>query len=432
MKVLFILLYIIIAIQTQIHLCFGNVTATQMLILPLMIQETGSESWPRELNNLSFNHNVTLTVSLSVGTPQQNVTMVLDTGSELSWLQCNTTTGMARPMFDPTLSSTYTPVNCSSPTCTTQTRDFPIPTSCDSNKHCHAMLSYADATSSEGNLASDTFNIGASGMPGTIFGCMDSGSSSNSGEDNKTTGLMGMNRGPLSFVSQMNFSKFSYCIPGSDHLGVLVFSDGNSTWLKSLNYTPLIQISTPLPYFDRSAYTVQLLGFKVSEKMLPLPESILEPDHTGAGQTMIDSGTQFTFLVGPAYTALKNEFLNQTNGTLQVLNDPDYAFQGAMDLCYLLPLNQTNLPVLPSISIMLDGAEMNISGDKLLYTVPGEVRDNSWVACLTFGNSDLLGIEAYIIGHHHQQNLWIEFDLENSRVGIAPVQCDIASQKIGS
>lgn len=430
MKVSLYFLYII-ALQTRIYLCSGNVTATQMLVLPLMIQETGSGSWPGELNKLKFQHNVTLTVSLSVGTPQQNVTMVLDTGSELSWLQCHKTE-KARPIFDPTRSSTYMPINCSSPTCTTQTRDFPIPTSCDSNKHCHATLSYADATSSEGNLASDTFNIGASGMPGTVFGCMDSGSSSNSGEDNKTTGLMGMNRGPLSFVSQMNFSKFSYCIPGSNHLGLLVFSDGNSTWLKSLNYTPLIQISTPLPYFDRSAYTVKLHGIKVSEKILPLPKSILEPDHTGAGQTMIDSGTQFTFLLGPAYTALKNEFLNQTNGTLRVLDDPDYAFQGAMDLCYLLPLNQTNLPVLPSVSIMFDGAEMNISGDTLLYAVPGEVRGNNSVSCLTFGNSDLLGIEAYIIGHHHQQNLWMEFDLENSRVGIAPVQCDIASQRVRS
>ncbi|KAK1393095.1 hypothetical protein POM88_012151 [Heracleum sosnowskyi] len=100
MKVSFYVLYFI-AIQTQIYLCFGNVT---------------------------------LTVSLSVGTPQQNVTMVLDTGSELSWLQCNNF-GLARPMFDPTQSSTYKPVNCSSPTCTTQTRDFPIPTSCDFNKH---------------------------------------------------------------------------------------------------------------------------------------------------------------------------------------------------------------------------------------------------------------------------------------------------------
>lgn len=313
----------------------------------------------------------------------------------------------------------------------TRTQDFPIPASCDSNQHCHATLSYADASSSEGNLATDLFNIGGSGIQGTIFGCMDSGFSSNSDEDMKTTGLMGMNRGSLSFVSQMNFPKFSYCISGSDFSGILLLGNNNFTWLMPLNYTPLIQISIPLPYFDRAAYTVRLQGIRVSEKVLPLPKSILEPDHTGAGQTMVDSGTQFTFLLGPAYNALRNEFLNQTNGYLRVLDDPNFVFQGAMDLCYLVPLNQTSFSVLPSVSILFGGAEMSISGDKLLYRVPGEIRGNDSVYCLTFGNSDLLGIEAYVIGHHHQQNVWMEFDLEKSRIGFAQVRCDLASQRFG-
>lgn len=260
---------------------------------------------------------------------------------------------------------------------------------------------------------------------------MDSGFSSNSDEDMKTTGLMGMNRGSLSFVSQMNFPKFSYCISGSDFSGILLLGNNNFTWLMPLNYTPLIQISIPLPYFDRAAYTVRLQGIRVSEKVLPLPKSILEPDHTGAGQTMVDSGTQFTFLLGPAYNALRNEFLNQTNGYLRVLDDPNFVFQGAMDLCYLVPLNQTSFSVLPSVSILFGGAEMSISGDKLLYRVPGEIRGNDSVYCLTFGNSDLLGIEAYVIGHHHQQNVWMEFDLEKSRIGFAQVRCDLASQRFG-
>lgn len=260
---------------------------------------------------------------------------------------------------------------------------------------------------------------------------MGSGFSSNSDEDMKTTGLMGMNRGSLSLVSQMGFPKFSYCISGCDASGLLVFGYTNFTWLMPLNYTPMIQISTPLPYFDRAAYTVQPQGIKVSEKVLPLPKSVLEPDHTGAGQTMIDSGTQFTFLLGPAYNALRNEFLNQTNGTLRVLDDPNFVFQGAMDLCYLVPLNQTSFSELPSVSIMFEGGEMNISGDKLLYPVAGEVRENDSVYCFTFGKSDLLGIEAHVIGHHHQQNIWMEFDLDKSRMGFAPVRCDLASQRFG-
>ncbi|OUZ99273.1 Peptidase A1 [Macleaya cordata] len=356
--------------------------------------------------------------------------MVLDTGSELSWLHCNNSTN-SLPIFDPSRSSSYSPIPCSSSTCTTRTRGFSIPVSCDSQKLCHAILAYADASSSEGNLAYETFYIGRSAVPGTIFGCMGTSFSSSAEEDSKNTGLMGMNRGSLSFVSQMGFLKFSYCISDRDSSGVLLLGNANLPWLKPLNYTPMIQISTPLPYFDRAAYTVQLEGIRVSQRMLSLPKSVFVPDHTGAGQTMVDSGTQFTFLLGPVYNALRNEFLEQTKGFLRVLEDPNFVFQGAMDLCYLVPMNRPSLPELPTVSLMFRGAEMVVTGDRLLYRVAGEVRGGNSVYCFTFGNSDLLGAEAFVIGHHHQQNVWVEFDLQNSRVGFAPVQCDMAGQRLG-
>ncbi|XAR68932.1 Nepenthesin [Bertholletia excelsa] len=401
-----------------------------MLVLPLKTLLIPSGSLSMRPNKLPFHHNITLTVSLSVGTPPQNVTMVLDTGSELSWLRCNSTF-ISQPAFYPNRSSSYSPVSCASPTCTTRTRDFSVPASCDSRNLCHTVLSYADASSSEGSLASDTFNIGGSQMPGTVFGCMDLGFSSNSEEDAKTSGLMGMNRGSLSFVSQMGFPKFSYCISDYDFSGLLLLGESNFTWLAPLNYTPLIQMSTPLPYFDRVAYTVELEGIKVANKLLPLPKSIFEPDHTGAGQTMVDSGTQFTFLLGAAYTALRTEFLNQTSVTLRVLEDPNFIFQGAMDLCYLGSPGEMSLSRLPTVSLVFRGAEMTVSGERLLYRVPGETRGNDFVYCFTFGNSDLLPIEAYVIGHHHQQNVWMEFDLQKSRIGLAQLRCDLASQRFG-
>lgn len=426
----FLLANALFLVQIQIQVCLCASKSIDMLVLPLKTQVVPSGSFPRSPNKLHFHHNVSLTVSLTVGTPPQNVSMVLDTGSELSWLRCNKTQTF-QTTFDPNRSSSYSPVPCSSLTSTDRTRDFPIPASCDSNQLCHAILSYADASSSEGNLASDTFYIGNSDMPGTIFGCMDSSFSTNTEEDSKNTGLMGMNRGSLSFVSQMDFPKFSYCISDSDFSGVLLLGDANFSWLMPLNYTPLIQISTPLPYFDRVAYTVQLEGIKVSSKLLPLPKSVFVPDHTGAGQTMVDSGTQFTFLLGPVYSALRNEFLNQTSQILRVLEDPNYVFQGGMDLCYRVPLSQRSLPWLPTVSLMFRGAEMKVSGDRLLYRVPGEVRGSDSVYCFTFGNSDLLAVEAYVIGHHHQQNVWMEFDLEKSRIGFAQVQCDLAGQRFG-
>ncbi|KAJ8754238.1 hypothetical protein K2173_002138 [Erythroxylum novogranatense] len=423
-----ILYTIVIILVSDSKFCFS---LPEALVLPMKTQVVGSVSVPRSASKLMFHHNVTLTVSLTVGTPPQNISMVLDTGSELSWLRCNKTQSYPSA-FNPNRSTTYRPVPCSSPTCTTRTRDFTIPASCDSNKLCHATLSYADASSSEGNLASDTFRFGNSDVSTTVFGCMDSLFSSNSDEDSRTTGLMGMNRGSLSFVSQMGFPKFSYCISGSNFSGLLLLGESNFTGILPLNYTPLVQISTPLPYFDRVAYTVQLEGIKVSGKLLPIPRSVFEPDHTGAGQTMVDSGTQFTFLLGPAYSVLRAEFLNQTSGVLRVLEDENFVFQGAMDLCFLLPLSQ---PVVtqwvPTVSLVFQGAEMTVSGERVLYRVPREVRGSDSVHCLSFGNSDLLGVEAYVIGHHHQQNVWMEFDLKRSRIGLAEVRCDLEGQRFG-
>ncbi|KAG7033342.1 Aspartic proteinase PCS1, partial [Cucurbita argyrosperma subsp. argyrosperma] len=406
-------------------LCFS---ATQAMVLPLKT-ETGVNSQPS--NKLSFHHNVTLTVELTVGSPPQAVTMVLDTGSELPWLNCKKKTQTLTSVFNPLSSSSYSRIPCISPICQKQTRDLPNPVVCDEEKLCNVFVSYADGSSLEGNLASDTFRIGSLNKPGTLFGCMGLGSSSNPQEDAKTTGLMGMNRGSLSFVTQLGLSKFSYCISGRDSSGVLILGEGNHSWVGNMAYTPLVQMSTPLPSYDRFAYTVKLEGIKVGNKILALEKSILVPDHTGAGQTMVDSGTQFTFLLGPVYTALKNEFLVQTKGVLVPLGDPNFVFQGALDSCFRVPANKGKLPPLPTVSLMLNGAEMVVGEELLLYRVPGMVKGGDWVYCMTFGNSDLLGIAAFVIGNHHQQNLWMEYDLAKSRLGFVETRCDSAGQRLG-
>ncbi|XP_061368953.1 aspartic proteinase PCS1-like [Gastrolobium bilobum] len=420
----------IIFLQIQTSVSSVSSSAQTLLILPLKAQTLphGSVSVPKPSSRkISFQHNVTLTVSLTVGSPPQSVTMVLDTGSELSWLHCKKFPNL-NSIFNPLLSSSYTPTPCTSPVCKTRTRDFSIPVSCDPKKLCHATVSYADASSIEGNLATETFFIGGSAQPGTIFGCMDSGFSSNPNEDSKTTGLMGMNRGSLSFVNQMGIPKFSYCISGYHSSGVLLLGDATFSWLGPLKYTPLVKISTPLPYFDRVAYTVRLEGIRVGQKALQVPKSVFSPDHTGAGQTMVDSGTQFTFLLGSVYTALREEFVAQTKGVLTLFDDPNFVFQGSMDLCYRVG---SVLPPLPAVTLVFEWAEMSVSGEKLLYRVDDVAKGRDQVYCFTFGNSDLLGIEAYVIGHHHQQNVWMEFDLVNSRVGFAYTKCELASQRLG-
>jgi hypothetical protein len=423
-----LLLLFLIFFQTCAASYVSSSQKQNSLTLSLKVQTLPQT--PFSPSKLTFQHNVTLTVSLTIGSPPQNVTMVLDTGSELSWLHCKKLPNL-NFIFNPLLSTSYTPTPCTSPICTTQTRDLINPASCDENKLCHVIVSYADSSSMEGNLATETFLIGGPpAQPEMVFGCMDTDTSSGD-EDSKSTGLMGMDLGTLSFANQMKLPKFSYCISNKDSTGVLVLGNGvTPPGLGPLHYTSLIKKNTPLPYFNRFAYTIKLEGIKVSDKFLPLPKSAFLPDHTGAGQTMVDSGTQFTFLLGPVYTALKNEFAIQTKNVLTPLGDLGFVFQGAMDLCFRIPIGSV-IPMLPAVTLVFDGAEMRVTGERLLYKVSDMAKGNDLVYCFTFGNSDLLGVKAFIIGHHHQQNVWIEYDLFNSRIGFADTNCDLARQQLG-
>jgi len=404
---------------------------------PLRARQVPAGALPRPPSKLRFHHNVSLTVSLAVGTPPQNVTMVLDTGSELSWLLCATArqgsaaAGAAAmgESFRPRASATFAPVPCGSAQCSS--RDLPAPPSCDgASRQCRVSLSYADGSASDGALATDVFAVGDAPPLRSAFGCMSTAYDS-SPDGVATAGLLGMNRGTLSFVTQASTRRFSYCISDRDDAGVLLLGHSDLPFLP-LNYTPLYQPTLPLPYFDRVAYSVQLLGIRVGGKPLPIPASVLAPDHTGAGQTMVDSGTQFTFLLGDAYSALKAEFLKQTKPLLPALDDPSFAFQEALDTCFRVPAGRPPPSArLPPVTLLFNGAEMSVAGDRLLYKVPGEHRGADGVWCLTFGNADMVPLTAYVIGHHHQMNLWVEYDLERGRVGLAPVKCDVASERLG-
>uniref|UniRef100_A0A0E0N4V6 Peptidase A1 domain-containing protein n=2 Tax=Oryza TaxID=4527 RepID=A0A0E0N4V6_ORYRU len=407
--------------------------ATRPLLFELRARQVPAGALPRPASKLRFHHNVSLTVSLAVGTPPQNVTMVLDTGSELSWLLCapgggGGGGGRSALSFRPRASLTFASVPCGSAQC--RSRDLPSPPACDgASKQCRVSLSYADGSSSDGALATEVFTVGQGPPLRAAFGCMATAFDT-SPDGVATAGLLGMNRGALSFVSQASTRRFSYCISDRDDAGVLLLGHSDLPFLP-LNYTPLYQPAMPLPYFDRVAYSVQLLGIRVGGKPLPIPASVLAPDHTGAGQTMVDSGTQFTFLLGDAYSALKAEFSRQTKPWLPALNDPNFAFQEAFDTCFRVPQGRAPPARLPAVTLLFNGAQMTVAGDRLLYKVPGERRGGDGVWCLTFGNADMVPITAYVIGHHHQMNVWVEYDLERGRVGLAPIRCDVASERLG-
>ncbi|KAL5573884.1 hypothetical protein UlMin_023481 [Ulmus minor] len=355
-----------------------------------------------------------LIVSLPIGTPPQTQEMVLDTGSQLSWIQCHKKapkpTPPPTPSFDPSLSSTFSVLPCSHPVCKPRIPDFTLPTSCDQNRLCHYSYFYADGTLAEGNLVREKFTFSRTvSTPPFILGCAKDPSDSK--------GILGMNLGRLSFASQAKITKFSYCVPprqtkpgfyptGSFYLG----NNPNSRWFK---YVDLMSFppSQRMPNLDPLAFTVVMLGIRLGGKKLDIPPSVFRPDASGAGQTMIDSGSDFTFLVDEAYNKVREEIVRLVGPKLK----KGYSYAGVADMCFDGNTMAIGRSIREIVFEFDKGVE--ISTDQILADVGGGVR------CVAIGRSSMLGAGSNIIGNFHQQNHWVEFDLVSRRVGFGKADC---------
>ncbi|XP_039008644.1 aspartic proteinase PCS1-like [Hibiscus syriacus] len=363
----------------------------------------------------TFKYWMALIVALPIGTPPQTQQMVLDTGSQLSWIQCHKKAPRKPPptaTFDPSLSSSFSVVPCNHPLCKPRIPDFTLPTSCDQNRLCHYSYFYADGTLAEGNLVREKFTFSRSqSTPPLILGC-----ATDTSEDK---GILGMNMGRFSFASQSKISKFSYCVPtrrsqpgfsptGSFYLG----ENPNSHGFKYINLLVFPQ-SRSMPNMDPLAYTLPRVGKRLGAKKLPIPVQVFRPDAAGSGQTMIDSGSEFTYLVDEAYNKVREEVVRLIGPRLK----KGYVYGGVADMCF----DGNPIEIGRSIGDMTfefeKGVEITVDKHRILADVGGGVH------CMGIGRSNMLGIASNIIGNFHQQNLWVEFDLTGRRVGFGKADC---------
>ncbi|KAL2527965.1 Eukaryotic aspartyl protease family protein [Forsythia ovata] len=361
----------------------------------------------------SFKYSMALIVSLPLGTPPQPLSMVLDTGSQLSWIQCQRKSPRKPPTtsFDPSLSSSFSNLPCNSPLCMLQNPDFTLPTSCE-NKVCHYSYFYADGTLAEGNLVTDKFTLSPSKTTTPlVLGC-----TTNSSE---AQGILGMNLGRLSFPSQTKISKFSYCVPlrqgtpritpmGTFYLG----KNPNSRTFKYVNLLSFPQIKS-MPNFDPLAYTLPMTGIMIGGKKLNIPVSVFRPDAGGSGQTMIDSGTQYTFLVDEAYSKVREEVVRVAGRRLK----QGYVHGGSMDMCFDGNPIEIERLIGDMVFQFENGVEILINKERVLDDVGGGIH------CVGIGQSSMLGTFSNIFGNFHQQNLWVEFDLAGRKVGFGAADC---------
>ncbi|KAG0514077.1 hypothetical protein BDA96_10G158700 [Sorghum bicolor] len=239
-------------------------------------------------------------VTVGFGSPAQNYTLSIDTGSDVSWIQCLPCSGHCYkqhdPVFDPTKSATYSAVPCGHPQCAAAGGK------CSNSGTCLYKVTYGDGSSTAGVLSHETLSLSSTrDLPGFAFGC----GQTNLGEFGGVDGLVGLGRGALSLPSQAAATfgaTFSYCLPSYDTThGYLTM--GSTTPAASnddddVQYTAMIQ-KEDYP----SLYFVEVVSIDIGGYILPVPPTVFTRDGT-----LFDSGTILTYLPPEAYASLRDRF----------------------------------------------------------------------------------------------------------------------------
>ncbi|KAI4305996.1 hypothetical protein L6164_029315 [Bauhinia variegata] len=357
-----------------------------------------------------------------VGTPPKRFSLILDTGSDLNWIQCVPCLACFEqngPYYDPKDSSSFKNITCHDPRCQlVSSPDPPQPCKAE-NQSCPYFYWYGDSSNTTGDFALETFTVNLTTPTGksefrrvenVMFGC----GHWNRGLFHGAAGLLGLGRGPLSFASQLQSlygHSFSYCLVDRNSdtsvSSKLIFGEDKDLLSHpNLNFTSFVAgKENPVDTF----YYVQIKSVMVDNEVLKIPEETWRLSAEGAGGTIIDSGTTLTYFAEPAYEIIKEAFMKKIKGFPLVEGFPP------LKPCY--NVSGVDKVELPDFGILFaDGAVWNFPVEN--YFIQIEPED---VICLAILGTPRSALS--IIGNYQQQNFHILYDMKKSRLGYAPMKC---------
>ncbi|GMH11946.1 hypothetical protein Nepgr_013787 [Nepenthes gracilis] len=356
-----------------------------------------------------------------IGTPPKLFSLIVDTGSDLNWIQCVPCYDcfeQTGPHFNPEHSRSFQNITCHDARChLVASPDPPRPCKAE-NQTCPYYYWYGDSSNTTGDFAVETFTVNLTTPEGkpkigkvekVMFGC----GHWNRGLFHGAAGLLGLGRGPLSFASQLQSyygQSFSYClVDRNSDPGVsskLIFGEDRDLLRHpDLNFTSLlVGKENPVDTF----YYVEIESIVVGEDVLDIPKETWQLSRNGVGGTIIDSGTTLSYFAGPAYPVIKEAFVRKIKG-YAVVND----FK-VLDPCY--NVSGVKKFEVPQFGIRFsDGAEWNFPVQNYFISVDKEV------VCLAILGNPHTGFS--IIGNYQQQNFHVLYDTKTGRLGFAPTQC---------
>nr|GEY17752.1 aspartic proteinase Asp1-like [Tanacetum cinerariifolium] len=349
-------------------------------------------------------------VMVNIGNPPKPYFLDIDTGSHLTWVQCDAPCKKCRPAPNPLYKPTSKVlVPCSDPLCAAA--NSPNEPHCESpNDQCDYNIQYYDAAYSLGILVKDTIPLqymnGTVTTPTLAFGC---------GYDQEVPtgmtppfvdGILGLGLGEIGILNQLQKLGVTkkvtgHCLSSSGN-GYLFFGDGLVA--SDIIWTPMSTTEIEEHY---SLGTAELYVGGTTTGMKDLP-------------IVFDSGSTYTYLSPKPYEALISMLTNE-GFPLFNANDDD-----SLPVCWkgLKPfvLVQDAKPFFkPIVLSFARSNDVRFQLDPKAYLIISKHAN----VCLGILNGKEAGLgDMNVIGDISFHDKIIVYDNEEQRIGFAPASCN--------
>lgn len=359
-------------------------------------------------------------VAVRIGSPPKQYFLDIDTGSDLTWLQCDAPcTSCAKGPH-----TLYRPrkmdlVDCKEGICSAVQTGGTFGCK-DKSRQCDYEIAYADGGSSLGVLMKDKMALllsnGSVVQTKIVFGCGYDQGGPLATSPAPTDGLLGLSTSRASLPSQLAEqglvkNVIAHCITGSGRGGGYLFF-GDKLLPLGISWAPMLGKPSAKNYV-------------LAVQSIYLGDTLLTVDRKISGSVIFDSGTSYTYLVSPAYSALVASVSKNLIGSGLDLDDSDQtlpvcwhgisSFRSVEDVQHLFK----------TITLEFKGSGWFMHNRKMHISPEGYIIINSkGNVCLGVLDARALGSNsANIIGDISMQGHLIVYDNENNRMGWIKTDC---------
>ncbi|XP_022141111.1 aspartic proteinase Asp1-like isoform X2 [Momordica charantia] len=356
------------------------------------------------------------TVSINIGNPPKIFELDIDTGSDLTWVQCDAPcTGCTLPR-DKQYRPHNNAVRCGEPLCAALVSPGQVPCN-NPNDQCDYEVEYADHGSSTGVLVRDLvplrFVNGAFLTPNLGFGCGYEQRNGGLQPSSSIAGVLGLGRSEASIVAQLSAlglvsNIIGHCLSGQG--GGFLFFGGDLFPSSKMSWTPILR--TPGGNYSVGPAEVYYGGKAVGSEGLTLT---------------FDSGSSYTYFNSKVYGAVEKLLKNDLKGKLR--DEPE---DETLPVCWK---GTKAFKSVADVRNFFKPLALGFTNSKNQFQIPPEaylIISKFGNVCLGISNGSQVGLgNDNLIGDISMLDKIVIYDNESQRIGWAPANCNKRPMKHG-